>query len=112
MSGTEQVWRHLLAGAYEHDQRQWPSITALAADIDLPISTTHRALQRPAQIGAVDTSRAGGVVVRDPGKLLIVWAGARRLDRDILDRFHVKATAPQVESSASSPATVLGGFGR
>lgn len=111
LSRTEQVWRHLLAGAFEHGQRQWPSITEVAADLALPISTTHRALERPGQIGAVDVSRAGGLVVRDPGKLLILWAGARQLDRDILDRFHVKAAAPQVEASTRSATTVLGGFG-
>jgi hypothetical protein len=111
LTRTEQVWRHLLAGVYEHDQRQWPSITMLAHDLDLPISTTHRALLRPGEIGAVDVSRAGGVVVRDPGKLLILWAAARQFHRDIAVRFHVPAPAGEVEAAATSPTTVLGGFG-
>jgi hypothetical protein len=111
LTRTEQVWRHLLVGALEHDQRQWPSITALAEDLDLPISTTHRALERPGEIGACDVTRAGGVVLRDPGKLLILWAGARQFHRDILERFHVEAAAPEVEASAAAPAAILGGFG-
>lgn len=108
---TEQVWRHLLVGAFERGQRQWPSVTALADDLGLAISTTHRALEHPGSIGAVDVSRAGGVVLRDPGKLLILWAGARRLHRDIIDRFHLPASAAVVETSASPAAAILGGFG-
>lgn len=108
---TEQVWRHLLAGVYAHDQRQWPSITMLAHDLDMPISTTHRALGRPGQIGAVDVSRADGIVVRGPGTLLILWAGARQFHRDIADRFQVPALAREVEAAATSPTTVLGRFG-
>lgn len=108
---TEQVWRHLLVGAFEHGQRQWPSVTTVAEELGLAISTTHRALDHPSEIGAVDISRAGGVVVRDPGKLLILWAGSRRLLRDLLDRYHVAAAAPTVERSARAATTILGGFG-
>ncbi|CAN5181157.1 hypothetical protein BH20ACT8_BH20ACT8_09030 [soil metagenome] len=108
---TEQVWRHLLVGAFERDQRQWPSVTALADDLQLAVSTSHRALEHPGEIGALDISRAGGLVLRDPGKLLMLWAGARRLQRDIVDRFHVSASAVTVETTAPSPTAILGGFG-
>ncbi len=111
ISKTEQVWRHLLVGAYERDRRQWPSVTSLAGDLDLAISTTHRALEHPGEIGALDVSRSGGVVLRDPGKLLILWAGMRRLRRDIIDRFHVPAAAATVETTTPSDTTILGGFG-
>ncbi|HEX9889606.1 MAG TPA: hypothetical protein VGA69_09030 [Nitriliruptorales bacterium] len=108
---TEQVWRHLLVGAFEHGRRQWPSVTAVADELGLAVSTTHRALDHPGEIGAVDVTRAGGVVVRDPGKLLIVWAGTRRLRRDIRDRYHVAATAVTVEATAVAASAILGGFG-
>jgi hypothetical protein len=43
--------------------------------------------------------------------LLIVWAGRRRLRRDIVDRFQLPGSAPTVEQAISNRAVVLGGFG-
>jgi hypothetical protein len=111
LSKTEQVWRHLTTGAIERGQRRWPSVTALAGELGLGVSTVHRALSHPAEIGAIDVLGGGGVRVVDPGRLLIVWAGQRRLARDVVDRFRVPASAPVVERSIGNRGAVLGGFG-
>ncbi len=111
LSKTEQVWRHLVSGAVEDGRRRWDSVVALAKELGLGVSTTHRALGHPAEIGAVHIRPAGGVRVIDPGRLLILWAGHRRLSRDVVDRFEVEASAPVVERSITNPDAVLGGFG-
>jgi len=111
LSKTQQVWRHLVAGAVEQDRRRWDSIVALADELGMGVSTTHRALGHPVEIGAVHVRPAGGVRVIDPGRLLILWAGHRRLSRDVVDRFEVDASAPVVERSITNPAAILGGFG-
>jgi hypothetical protein len=111
LSKTEQVWRHLTVGGIERGRRRWPSLTALAAELGMGVSTVHRALAHPAEIGSVDVLPGGGVRVVDPGRLLIVWAGRRRLRRDIVDRFQLPGSAPAVEQAISNRAVVLGGFG-
>jgi hypothetical protein len=68
-------------------------------------------LSHPAEIGAVDILGGGGVRVVDPGRLLVVWAGQRRLGRDMVDRFQVLGSAPVVECSIDNLGVVLGGFG-
>jgi hypothetical protein len=111
LSKTEQVWRHLTVGGIEQGLRRWPSVTALAAELGMGVSTVHRALAHPAEIGSVDVLPGGGVRVLDPGRLLMVWAGQRRLRRDIVDRQQVPGSAPAVEQAFANPAAVLGGFG-
>jgi hypothetical protein len=108
---TQQVWRHLVIGAIEAEQRRWPSLAALADELDMGVSTVHRALALPAEIGAIQVRPAGGIRVVDPGRLLILWAGHRRLSRDIIDRFEVAGSAPTIERSVTNPEAVLGGFG-
>lgn len=49
--------------------------------------------------------------VIDPGRLLVLWAGHRRLHADIVDRVEVAASALLVERSITNPEAVLGGFG-
>ncbi|MGH9119376.1 MAG: hypothetical protein ACRD0A_16340 [Acidimicrobiales bacterium] len=111
LSKTQQVWRHLVCGAIERGQRRWPSVTALARELGMGVSTVHAALEHPVEIGAVRIRPAGGVRVVDPGRLLLVWAGPRRLSRDITNRFHVTGSAPAVERMITNPTAVLGGFG-
>jgi hypothetical protein len=111
LSKTEQVWRHLTTGAIERGQRRWPSVTALAGELGMGVSTVHRALSHPAEIGAVDVLGGGGVRVVDPGRVLVVWAAQRRLARDVVERFRVPGSAPVVERSIGNRGAVLGGFG-
>jgi hypothetical protein len=111
LSKTQQVWRHLVWAAIEQGQRRWPSMTTLSADLGMGVSTVHRALSHPVEIGAVQVRSAGGVRVVDPGRLLLLWAGHRRLSRDIVVTFDVPGSAPVVERTITSPTAVLGGFG-
>ena len=60
------MWRHLLVGARE-GRRRWPSVTALAEELGVAVSTTHRSLAHPVEIGAVDIGPIDGLVVLDPG---------------------------------------------
>jgi hypothetical protein len=110
MENTEIVWRHLLACA-DDGIRRHGSMSALAADLGLPVSTTHKALAEPTRIGAVAVSRGAGVRVRDPFRLAVLWAGKRRLDRDITSTWMTSLSAPEVERIASGTKAVLGGFG-
>lgn len=111
LSKTQQVWRHLVWSAIEAGQRRWPAMTTLATDLGMGLSTVHKALSHPVEIGAVDVRSAGGVRVVDPGRLLILWAGHRRLNRDIIERYEVSGSAPVIERSITSQTAVLGGFG-
>lgn len=111
MPQVQRVWRHLLY-ASAHGQRRWPSVTALATELGVPVSTTHRSLTHPVAIGAVIiTAGAGGLDVLDPVRLLTLFAGHRHLARDITRRHRVDLPAPEVERLATNPETVLGGFG-
>jgi hypothetical protein len=111
LSITQAVWRHLLVGARE-DQRRWPSITALAQELDLGVSTVHKALAQPVEIEAVRVSRLAGLVVLDPYRLLLMFAATRRLQRDIVSRHWVALSARSVEALAGEdPRMIVGGFG-
>jgi hypothetical protein len=110
MPVIEVVWRHLLVGARE-GRRRWPSVTALADELGLALSSTHRSLAHPMEIGAVDVGPIDGLQVLDPARLLMLLAGHRRVQRDIKRRFWVAAPATEVEAAAVSKRVVLGGFG-
>jgi hypothetical protein len=111
LSITHAVWRHLLVGARE-DQRRWPSITALAEELDLGVSTVHKALAQPVEIEAVRVSRLAGLVVLNPYRLLLMFAATRRLQRDIVSRDRVALSARSVEALAGEDSRmILGGFG-
>jgi hypothetical protein len=111
MENTEIVWRHLLAQGADGNRRH-ESVSALAVDLGLPVSTTHKSLAEPTRIGAVAVSRGAGVRVRDPFRLAVLWAGKRRLDRDITATWITSVTAPQAERlAAQNKRAVLGGFG-
>ena len=108
---TQVVWRHLLAETRD-GRRVWPSLRAVAEDLDLGVSTVHKALGRPAEIGAVHVSRLGGVEVWDPYRLLMLFTASRQLQRDIVARREVIAAPPAwVERAAREAGLTVGGFG-
>ncbi|HLN15360.1 MAG TPA: hypothetical protein VK277_01290 [Acidimicrobiales bacterium] len=110
MPVIEVVWRHLLGNAKE-GRRRWPSITALAAELRLATSTTHRSLAHPVEIGAIEVGSIDGLQVLDPARLLLLLAAHRHVQRDVARRFWVAASAADVEAAAISRQVVLGGFG-
>jgi hypothetical protein len=100
---TEMVWRHLLVGAQDRDNRR-SSLTELSAELDLPISTIHKALERPRAMGAV-RGGAGGLRVLDPRRLQLLWAVTRDLNRDIVYATRVRTSTGEIE--ARLPPTAI-----
>jgi hypothetical protein len=110
MPVVEVVWRHLLVGTRE-GRRRWPSVTALAEELGLAVSTTHRSLAHPVEIGAIEVGPIDGLQVLDPARLLVLLAAHRHVLRDVVRRFWVAVPVAEVEAAASSRRVVLGGFG-
>lgn len=96
ISRTEVVWRHLLVAALDLDIRR-SSLTQLSTELDLPVSTIHKALERPRAIGAVRGS-ASGLRVLDPKRLQLMWAAQRDLKRDIVYATRVPMTVSEIEA--------------
>ncbi len=110
MSKREVVWRHLLVGARE-GRRAWPSVTALAEELGIAISTTHRSLAHPLEIGALDLSPLGGLRVLDPVRLLALFAAHRHVQRDVVASAWSSMPAEEIEAEAVLAGATLGGFG-
>ena len=110
MSTTQVVWREMLAASH-FGRRRWPSVSRLAADLGVPVSTTHRALAHPVEVGAVEVSPMEGLVLLDPYRLLLLFAAQRHLQRDIVGRVRLAAPIAGVEAAINAqPGCVLGGF--
>jgi hypothetical protein len=110
MPVVEVVWRHLLVGARE-GRRRWPSVTALAGELGLAVSTTHRSLAHPLEIGAVEVGPIDGLQVLDPARLLVLLAAHRHVQRDVIRRWWVAVPVADLEAAPTSRRVVLGGFG-
>ena len=96
ISRTEMVWRHLLVAAQDLGIRR-SSLTQLSVELELPVSTIHKALERPRAIGAVRGS-ASGLRVLDPKRLQLVWAAQRDLNRDIVYSTRVPMSVSEIEA--------------
>lgn len=111
MTKTEQVWRHLLVASLERGLGRHKSVSALARELDLGITTVHRALQRPVEMGIVRVRSGRGLRVIDSYRLLFLWAGHRNLRADVVSERRVALPATEVELLLPSAHFVLGGFG-
>jgi hypothetical protein len=110
MSTTKVVWRELLAGS-RSGRRRWPSVSRLAGDLGVPVSTAHRALAHPVEVGAVEVSPMEGLVLLDPYRLLLLFAAHRHLQRDIVGRARLAAPVADVEAALHAQrGCVIGGF--
>lgn len=110
MPTAQVLWRHLLI-ASRAGQRRWPSVTALARELEMPIASAHRCLGHPVEIGAVSVHAAGGLQVLDPPRLLMLLAAHRHLCRDVYRQRWIRLPAVDVEAAVRSPSAVLGAFG-
>ena len=110
MNHTEVVWRELLAREELVGRRRYASLASVAAELGLPVSTVHRALQRPMAIGAVTRRPGGGFSLVDPLRLLLLWAGHRDLAGDLAFRREIGAPATEVERQLPE-GFLLSGFG-
>jgi hypothetical protein len=103
ISRTEMVWRHLLVAAFDQGIRR-SSLTQLSAELELPLSTIHKALRRPRAIGAVRGS-ASGLRVLDPKRLQLMWAAMRDLNADLVYATRVPMAIREIE--AGLPASAI-----
>jgi len=104
------VWRDLLAREELHGRRRYANLASVAAELELPVSTVHRALQRPTAIGAVTRWPGGGFSLVDPLRLLLLWAGHRDPVGDLALRREIGAPATEVERQLPADF-LLSGFG-
>lgn len=111
ISKTEQVWRQLLKASLEHGTNRHRSASAVARELGLGVSTVHRALVRPVEMGAVRVRSGHDMRVIDPYRLLLLWAGHRNLRADLLAEHTTALPASEAERLLSADRFVLGGFG-
>jgi DNA-binding transcriptional regulator YhcF (GntR family) len=83
MKNVEIVWR-TLADAALNGQRDWTSIGDIADAASVAPSTTHQALGRLVDIGAVRANPRRGYTVVSPEKLLDAFAAHRNLRADTI----------------------------
>ena len=83
MKNVEIVWRTLADAALE-GQRDWNSISDIADAASVAASTTHQALGRLVDIGAVRPNSRRGYTVVSPQKLLEAFAAHRNLRADTM----------------------------
>ncbi len=83
MKNVEIVWR-TLADAALNGQRDWNSIGDIADAASVAPSTTHQALGRLVDIGAVRPNSRRGYTVISPEKLLEAFAAHRNLRADTM----------------------------
>jgi hypothetical protein len=100
---TEIVWRHLLVATLDRGTRR-SSLTQLSGELELPLSTIHKALERPRAIGAVRGS-TNGLRVLDPRRLLLLWAARRDMSQDVV--YATRARLPISEIEARLPETAI-----
>jgi hypothetical protein len=109
LSKTEIVWRQLLVEALEHDNRR-SSVTELSRRFGFGPSTVHRSLVAPREMGAVDGGWRG-LIVYDPIRLLLHWAGQRRLRRDKPLTVHTGLPAEEIEAILPDSTILTGAAG-
>ncbi len=83
MKKVEIVWRALADAALD-SQRDWISIGDIAQAASVAPSTTHQALGRLVDIGAVRANSRRGYTVVSPEKLLEALAAHRNLRNDTM----------------------------
>lgn len=93
MKNVEIVWRTLADAALE-GQRDWNSIGDIGAAASVAPSTTHQALGRLLDIGAVRANSRHGYTVVSPEKLLDAFAAHRNLRADTM----VSTTLPAAQA--------------
>jgi hypothetical protein len=90
------VWRHLLVAALDRGIRR-STLTELSTELELPVSTIHKALERPRTIGCVRGS-ADGLRVLDPKRLQLLWSAKRDLSGDVVYATRVAMEVSEIEA--------------
>jgi hypothetical protein len=116
MKNVEIVWRTLADAALD-GQRNWNSIGGIAEAASAALSTSHQALGRLVDIGAVRANPRRGYTVVSPGKLLHALAAHRNLRADTMVSTTILAAqafldGPEVDyalSGSTAAVNYLGG---
>ncbi len=107
MSKKEIIWRFILCEALDKRISRF-SRKEIAKKFSFSTSTVFNALKIPRSTYAIEVS-GRSFRLRDPEKLLTIWATHRNLARDIIYKTYVKATPPQLEGFLP-PEIIFGGF--
>ena len=97
MNKNQIVWRTLADAALETGKRRWYSLEELADASETPISTTHQALQRLFEVGAVEKSPRAGLRVVSPQKIVTLLAASRKLAPDVIARTTLEGASQLLE---------------
>lgn len=97
MTKKEIIWRHIL---HQATTRQLTKFTQkeLAAHFGFSLSTIWNALKIPRQTNAIEVT-GKFFRVRDPEKLLLIWATHRNLKKDIIYTTHLDEPVQKIENS-------------
>ncbi|OGZ34904.1 MAG: hypothetical protein A3A94_00965 [Candidatus Portnoybacteria bacterium RIFCSPLOWO2_01_FULL_43_11] len=95
MTKKEIIWREILISASQNKKRKFTQ-KELAQKFHFSLSTVFNSLKTPRKIQAIE---AGGrnFILRDPEKLLYLWAVQRNLDKDILYQTRVEKSVLEIE---------------
>jgi len=107
MSKKEQIWREILQKAITHRQFEFTQ-KDIADNLKVSLSTVFNALKVLRAQGAVKVDGRNFLVV-DIEKLLYIWATQRKMEKYIIYRAAVLASAKEIEG-AMRPGRFLGAY--
>ena len=110
MPVVEVVWRHLLVSARE-GRRGGPSVTALAGELGVAVSTTHRSLAHPIEVGAVEVGPIDGLQVLNRRGCSCCWPPTVTFSETSSGGLELRLPWPRWRPPGTSRRVVLGGFG-
>ena len=102
MSKKEQIWREILQKAITHRQFEFTQ-KDIADNLKVSLSTVFNALKVLRAQGAVKVDGRNFLVV-DIEKLLYIWATQRKMEKYIIYRAAVSASAKEIEGAMPAGA--------
>lgn len=105
MLKKEIIWREILHKTLHKDSPKFQQ-QDLAKKFEVSLSTVHNALKVPRKTGAVQ--RQGRFfILRDPEKMLYIWATFREPEKDIIYKTYVSGPVKEIEKLM--PSTIVFG---
>lgn len=106
MSKKETIWRYILCELLKDRSRHFTQ-KEIATRFRFSLSTVFNALSIPRKSGAIEVM-GKFFRVRDIEKLLLIWATARNIQKDIIYKTHVDLPPREIEGGM--PPSVIFGF--
>lgn len=107
MSKKETIWRHILCETLQ-DRGKLFTQKEIALRFRFSLSTVFNALSIPRKSGAIEVT-GRFFRVRDMEKLLLIWATARNIQKDMIYKTHVDLPPRAIERDMP-PKTIFGFF--